>query len=257
ERNYSVMLLQTIQRQQKLLKAYTEHLENVTEGLDKFAYIVSHDLKAPLRAIGNLAEWVREGIEEARYDEIPEQIGLLKRRIGRMENLIEGILDYSRAGREYAQQGRVDVRQMLKEIFDAQHPDAALTIHWPDELPTFRTAHTALSQVFANLISNAVKYGATENPEVTIGFEDQAESPFYIFSVRDNGPGIDPKNHGRIFEIFTTLHSRDRYESSGVGLTIVKKIVTDMGGEISLESAPSAGACFTFTWPRVLNTGTA
>ena len=248
ERNDSVILLETISRQQQLLREYTDRLEAMNKGLDRFAYIVSHDLKSPLRAIGSLAEWIQEGLESNDFSEIPDHIELLKKRILRMESLIEGILHYSRAGRDQIEKQPVDLHRLLMEIMESEHKGDSTELVLPDNLPVLQTHRTSLSQVFSNLINNAIKYNDKDICRVEV-FAEERDSDWQ-FKVKDNGPGIDPKHHEMIFEIFCTLISRDTYESTGIGLTIVQKIVQEHGGEIEVVSRLGEGATFAFTWPK-------
>ncbi|MFC7667906.1 ATP-binding protein [Hymenobacter humi] len=143
----------------------------------------------------------------------------------------------------------VFVRTLLREVVDSLNPPAGFKVELPFFLPTLVTNVVQLQQVFTNLISNALKYH--DHPEtgtVQIGCDDAGE--FYLFSVKDDGPGIDPEYHDRIFVIFQTLTERDTLESTGVGLAIVKKIVERQGGRIGVKSAEGQGAKFVFTWPK-------
>ena len=249
ERNESVILVEKIKEQEKSLKEYTSRLEIVNNSLDRFAYIVSHDLKSPLRAIGNLASWIHEGIETGDHSELNDYLKLLKGRVARMENLIGGILQYSRAGRVQVAKEETDLVQVLEELAALNFEKTPYKLVLSPALPqTILTQKVALVQVFSNLLSNVRKYGNSEFHRVEIQFSE--DDDFYLFSVMDNGPGIEEKYHGKIFEIFQTLQSRDKFESTGIGLTIVKKIIEDQGGNIWVESEEGKGATFRFTWPK-------
>ena len=231
------------------LQEYTNSLERTNNELDKFASIVSHDLKAPLRAIGNLTDWIEEDSGSAFTPEVRTNFNMIKQRIKRMEDLIQAILDYSKADKRVGDQLKVDTKEMLKETaeFIGWPSQAKLSI--ADNMPSMVTDKTRLSQVFSNLIGNALKYNDKAAPEVTVSA--QAHENGWTFSVKDNGPGIDPKFHEKVFVIFQTLNRRDEFESTGVGLAIVKKIVEDEGGKIWIESEPGKGADFRFFWPKV------
>ena len=216
--------------------------------LDRFVYVVSHDLKAPLRAIANLSEWIEEDLEGKLPEENQRQMQLLRNRVHRMENLIDGLLQYSRVGRTEVPQETVNVRELLDEIFDSLAPPETFTIVVQPDLPTLVARKLLLSQVLSNLISNAIKHHDRSDGRIEIAVTPKGNS--YEFSVTDDGPGIAPDDREKVFGIFETLKSRDAQESTGIGLSIVKKIVETEGGQIVLESDTGMGATFRFTWPK-------
>ena len=230
--------------------ANINQLESRNQELDQFAYVVSHDLKAPLRGIESASRWIEEDMgKDALPPHIREFLGMMRQRVHRMEKLISGILDLARVGRVAQANETVFVRTLLREIMDTLHLPEGFRVELPFFLPTLTTNAVQLQQVFTNLISNAVKYHHhPATGTVHIGCDDAGE--FYSFSVADDGPGIDPEYHDRIFVIFQTLTERDTFESTGVGLAIVKKIVERQGGRISIKSAEGQGAKFIFTWPK-------
>jgi PAS domain S-box-containing protein len=221
-------------------------LENRNKELEQFAYVTSHDLKAPLRAIASLSEWLEEDLEGQLPAENVKQLKLLRGRVLRMEALINGLLDYSRIGRTHTAMERVAVDELLKEIIDSLAPPASFRIDIAPEMPTLITRRMLLRQVFANLIGNAVKHHDRPDGHIQISVHPREDA--YEFVVADNGPGIAPEYHGKIFAIFQTLTARDTKESTGIGLSIVKKIVETEGGEIWIESQEGLGTAFHFTW---------
>ncbi|MCJ8165232.1 CHASE3 domain-containing protein [Pontibacter sp. E15-1] len=223
-------------------------LDRKNTELDQFAYVVSHDLKAPLRGIEVASRWVEEDMGSQLPPNIQEYLMMMRIRVHRMENLINGILALARIGRTNQIAEEVDTNILLSEVVDMLAPPAGFKIEVMDSLPTLHTIRIQLQQVFSNLISNALKYHDKKAGLIKISHYETDD--FHVFSVSDDGPGIDPQYHDRIFVIFQTLQERDAVESTGVGLTIVKKIVEWQGGTIWLTSQPGEGAAFTFTWPK-------
>jgi two-component system, LuxR family, sensor kinase FixL len=164
-----------------------------------------------------------------------------------MSALIDGILQYSRVGRVKEALADVDLNRLIPEVIDLLTPPAHITVTVDKSLPVIKTEPTRIAQVFQNLISNAVKYMDKGEGKIHIGVV--AEGKFWKFSVADNGPGIEQRHFDRIFQLFQTLAPRDRVESTGVGLTLVRKIVEMYGGRVWLESTPGAGSTFYFTLP--------
>lgn len=230
------------------LASYAQELEKINGELDKFAYIVSHDLKAPLRAINNLSEWIEEDLGEDVDEEIKEQMTLLRGRVQRMEGLINGILSYSRAGRINSGLKEVSLNELLQGIVDTLPVNDRFTIDINPQMPVLNTTEVELEQIFANYISNALKYNDAENPYIKVDYEENGS--FYHFWVEDNGPGVEQEFQDKVFEIFQTLQARDTVESTGVGLAIVKKIVEEKGGKVWVESQPYKQTRFCFSWPR-------
>ncbi len=238
-----------LKRNNLVLQAYTDNLEKKNKELDKFASIVSHDLKAPLRAIGSLTGWIEEESGPTMLPDTRANFDLIKQRVARMEGLINAILEYSRADRTQANEEMVDTYQLIKESMDLIGSPSHVRLDFQTLLPVVEGDRTRLSQVFSNFLVNAIRY--CNKPEVLIQLSAHQVEGGWIFSVKDNGPGIDPRFHEKIFVIFQTLHRRDEVESTGVGLAIVKKIIEDQGGKVWVESKPGEGADFRFFWPTV------
>lgn len=235
---------QVEERQTRLV----HELESANEELRNFAYVVSHDLKAPLRAIGSLADWVVTDYADKLDDEGKEHMRLLLSRVRRMDGLIDGILQYSRVGRVKEASVAVDLDQLVHEVIDLLSPPPNIEITIDNPLPTVVAERTRLQQVLQNLLSNAIKY--MNKPEGKIRVGCAAAGDKWKLYVADNGPGIEERHFERIFQLFQTLAPRDRVESTGVGLALVKKIVEMYGGEIWVESKVGEGSTFFFTLPR-------
>ena len=233
-------------------------LESANEELKNFGYVVSHDLKAPLRAIGSLASWLSTDYADKFDDEGREHMRLLISRVHRMDNLINGILQYSRVGRVKEVAVAVDLNRLVREVIDLLAPPKNIAISVENSLPTVMAEPTRIQQVFQNLLSNAIKY--MDKPKGEIRIACSAEGKQWKFSIADNGPGIEPQHFEKIFQLFQTLAPRDRVESTGVGLALVKKIVEMYGGRIWLESKiglnskTKQGSTFFFTLPRTAAT---
>ena len=232
---------------EQLVKS-VEDLRKNNEELDQFSYIISHDLKAPLRAISNLSTWLQEDLGTSITEDGSKNLELLRGRVTRMESLIDGVLEYSRVGRQKISYETVDVSLLLQEIKQHLAPEAHVTISIAEHMPVFTTFRIFLFQVFSNLIDNAIKYNDKKNPVIKISASDQGD--MYVFTVEDNGPGIAPEYHEKIFKIFQTLQPRDTVESTGVGLTIVKRILEAQEGRIHVESEVGGGSRFIFHWPK-------
>lgn len=231
-------------------QASLEHamrLEQSNRELDQFAYVASHDLKAPLRGIANLAEWLEEDLGGRLTGESREHLTLLRGRVNRMDALIEGILTYSRAGRVRDKIEYVDTAKLIASVIDLLAP-AGVTLNVQPRLPTLLTERVPLQQVFMNLIGNAIKYGRVATPVIAIAAEGRGE--LIEFSVSDNGPGIAPQYHEKIWQIFQTLAPRDEVEGTGIGLSVVRKLVESRGGRAWVESKVGEGSTFLFTWPQ-------
>jgi light-regulated signal transduction histidine kinase (bacteriophytochrome) len=232
------------QRQVQLLK----ELEKTNQELNDFAYITSHDLKAPLRGIATLADWISTDYADKLDERGRKQINLLTGRVNRMHDLIDGILQYSRIGRVKEEKVVVNLNELVSEVIDMIAPPENITITVENELPTIECERTRIMQVFQNLIGNAVKY--MDKPQGWVKVSCVEENAFWKFSVADNGTGIEEKYFEKIFKIFQTLSSRDEFESTGIGLSLVKKIVEMHDGKVWVESKPGKGSTFFFTLPK-------
>ena len=216
--------------------------------LNSFAHTVSHDLKAPLRAISNLSVWIEEDLEGKLPPDTQAQFDLLRTRVKRMESMIDSLLLYARAGRQEALLETFDLAKLLSEIIDSLAPPEGFKIEIQSPLPTLTTKRVFLSQVFANLISNAIKHHNSVTGHLQISAIEHPD--YHEFIIKDDGPGIAPEHHEKVFEIFQTLKVKDNSDSTGIGLAIVKKIVETEQGTIRLESSLGEGTTFYVTWPK-------
>lgn len=238
---------QEIEKKAEELTDLMQSLERSYQELDQFAYVASHDLKAPLRAIANLAEWIEEDLADQLPDESREHMNLLRGRVHRMVALIDGILQHSRAGR-MQQVEIVNVSALVSEVIELLTPPPEVLIVIEPGMPIFKGEKIPLEQVFMNLIGNAIKYANCPDARVWVSVRDVGK--YYEFAIADNGPGIAPEYHEKIWSIFQRLEARDKVEGTGIGLSVVKKIVESRGGRVSVESEIGAGATFRFTWPK-------
>ncbi len=229
----------------------TAELERSNRELDQFAYVASHDLKAPLRAIINLANWLVEDASDRLLPASQEHLQKLRGRAQRMERLLDDLLTYSRIGRRDGTVEQVKLEALLQDIVYLLAPPTGFSIITEGELPTLLTPRTPLELIFRNLIGNAIKHHhRPETGEVRIAAVDQGD--FIRFAIRDNGPGIEPQYFERIFGMFQVLKPRDEIEGSGMGLAIVKKTVEYRGGQIQVEANDGPGVTIYFTWPKII-----
>ena len=227
------------------LKKNIDELERRNAELDKFVYVVSHDLKAPLRGIHNIVKWIEEDLSAELSEQMIKYLEVIVERIKRMEDLINGLLEYTKTNKKTEHQ-HVDVSALVKRIADDIVP-RELNVHI-GKLPVIEGEQLRLEQVFTNLISNAVKYGKASGGNITIEAKDLGK--YVEFHVKDDGPGIEEEYHEKIFEMFQTLREKNEKESTGIGLAITKKIIDEQGGSILVRSIPGHGADFVFKWPK-------
>ncbi|WP_437819810.1 PAS domain-containing protein [Sorangium sp. So ce1078] len=233
------------------LARLTEALQRMNRELDQFAYITSHDLKAPLRGIANLSQWIEDDEHEHLSEQSKRNLELLRNRVQRMDALIDAILAYSRVGRVRVPTEVVAVGPLIEEVVDLLSPPVGFRVEIAAPLPSVVAERTLLQQVFMNLLGNAIKHHRDkESGRAVVSCADAGSH--WRFTVADNGPGISPRFHDKIFVIFQTLEARDRSEGTGVGLALVKKIVESSGGAVALDSDVGRGAAFSFTWPKGL-----
>lgn len=221
-------------------------LESTNRELDEFAYITSHDLKAPLRGIANLSQWIEDDLGDRLDDQTRNHLHLLRGRVVRLENLIGGILAYSRAGRDNAEQAGVDVAALVAEVWELLAPPATARLEVATPLPNLKASRVQLQQILMNLIGNAVKHNADRELRITVAARRAGRR--WELEIADDGVGIAPEFADKIWGLFQTLERRDTHESTGIGLSVVRKIVESHGGRTWVDPALGGGASFRFTW---------
>ena len=232
------------------VEARTAELNRVNEELNNFAYIVSHDLKAPLRAINQLSGWIAEDYADSFDDDGKQHMALIRGRTRRMHEMIDGILQYSRIGRVRDELEDVDIKLLIKDVIQLISPPGNIKISIKDSFPVIQGEKLRIHQVFQNLIDNAIKYNDKESGIIEICCIEQKDD--WTISISDNGPGIAKKYQQKIFQLFQTLKPKDQSESTGVGLSLIEKIVSNWGGKIWIESEEGRGCTFFFTIPKII-----
>jgi len=270
EKEYFVVLVDNItdrkQHEQRIKKLNadlelrvakrTEQLRKSNEELEAFSYSVSHDLRAPLRAIIGFTAMLEDDYGSQLDDEAKRITSVIKSNTLKMGHLIDDLLSFSRMGRQDMIKTNIDTDEMVRTVInlpEIKQQNADRPVKWIlHDLPDINGDANTLRQVWINLVSNAVKYsGKTEKPEVEINFRQEGEK--IIFSVRDNGVGFDEKYKNKLFRVFQRLHSHDEFEGTGIGLAIVEKIVSKHEGSVWAESAPGRGATFYFSLPKAID----
>lgn len=242
-------LKEEVQRATETIERGRMELERSNEELESFASAASHDLKAPLRAVQHAATWIEEDLSAKELsDDMKENLELLRNRTARMEQLLDGLLDYARVGRESPSMELFDVGDVISDIVALLGDEAKRAVRIDGNPPMILGRRVLFERVVSNLVSNAIKHNP--NREVSVIIRCEEEDGAYCFAVEDDGVGIEPRFHERIFEVFETLHPRDEREAVGMGLAFVKKIVTREGGRVSVISGAGRGAKFQFTWPN-------
>ena len=232
-----------------------EELKRSNSELEQFAYVASHDLQEPLRMVSSYMALMKRRYEGTLDSDADDFIGFAVDGANRMQTLINDLLTYSRVGTRGKPLTPIDCTSVLEQVLMnlevAIDESGAVVTH--DPLPTVMADDSQLAQVFQNLIGNAIKFRGEEPPHIHIAAEQKSDE--WVFSVADNGIGIDPESFDRIFEIFQRLHGRDEYSGTGIGLAVCKKIVERHGGRMWVESEPGKGATFYFTIPAVRTEG--
>ena len=234
-------------KHQQQLEKTNQQLTITNKELETFAYVASHDLKSPLRGIAQLSTWIDEDLESNQLVEVNKHTFMLRKRILRMEKLLDDMLIFYRAGKNDGVITHIDTAQIAKELFEIQNTQHGLHFEAGENLPIFNTFSTPFEQILRNLLSNSIKHHDTGQGVISL-HSKQVDEKFFEFTICDDGPGIPEKYKERVFGMFQTLKPRDEIEGSGMGLALIKKIVTTYGGTVTLKSE-GRGCCFQFTWP--------
>lgn len=243
-------ILEDIELEKSNAAAAASRTEMVNKELDEFAYVASHDLKAPLRVIDNTSKWLEEDLQEHLTDETRENMKLMRGRVRRMEKLLDDLLQYSRIGRktDEAYEELIAGDALMENILAMLSPPQGFTVKVGPGFHDIQLRRMPVQQILMNLIGNAIKHHDKKVGTVEVTVEDHGAE--YAFAVKDDGPGIPAQFHDRIFRMFQTLKPRDRVEGSGMGLAMVRKYVDVYGGTVGFESAEGKGSTFHFTWPK-------
>ncbi|MBK7964522.1 MAG: hypothetical protein IPK10_03925 [Bacteroidetes bacterium] len=235
-----------------LLQRYTKNLEKSNKELDKFASVASHDLKAPLRAIGTLADFLEMDLEDNLNEETRRNLLTIKNRVQRMELLLDALLNYSKVDRRDNQIKEVDTEVLMEQVLSLLPSNRNYKIKIESKLPLVKTDEFVWKSVMEILIDNAIKFNDKSQCEIKVSCKEEEE--YCHFSVSDNGIGIEEKYFDKIFVIFQTINPRDAFESTGAGLAVAKKMMDNYGGKIKVSSNLNEGSTFTFSIPKIQQT---
>jgi light-regulated signal transduction histidine kinase (bacteriophytochrome) len=231
------------------LSTALEHIKKITEEFEQFTYIVSHDLKAPLRAINNLSEWIQEDINDCLTEESRKNFNLLRSRVARLEDMICGLSSYSKIGKQKETFESIDMKALLGDVLNCMQPSSNVEVELPNQMPVLNGPRKILRLIFSQLIANAIKFNNDPRKRVKIHTEDRGDH--FEFTVEDNGPGIPLEYHESVFVLFHTLQPKDKVETTGAGLTLVKRALEEYGETIRIESEAGLGCKFIFTWSKI------
>jgi signal transduction histidine kinase len=228
------------------LKKRAEDLKEKNKDLEDFAHVVSHDLKTPLRNVLALSNWARDDAQNNNMIALNENLMLLEKQVIKMDLIVEGVLNYSLQNEVSSSNEEVDTDYLIKELIVLNKKNNC-SIIVKKRLPFVRINKSQMDQVFQNLINNAIKYNDQDVCEIEVDFTQ--DKSFYTFSIKDNGIGINKEHHEKIFELFQKLEIKKFVDSTGIGLSLVKKIINRNKGEIYLKSSVNKGTTFYFTLP--------
>lgn len=237
---------------EETVRNYKEELEVLKQEYEDFIYIVSHDIKTPMRAICNIATWIEDDLDPSVGEDIISNFNLLKNRVGRLENMMNGLLELSRVNRMELEFYEINIPKIISEsiatLEDKEDVDFQIVNNLSNENAT--TLGKKLTRVLNHLITNAVRHNTKQKKEVIIELNENDDD--YEIKVCDNGPGIPEEVQDKIFSIFYTVNSKDVVDSTGAGLAITSKILQVVGGTIKYELRDNGGSVFTMNWPKLI-----
>jgi signal transduction histidine kinase len=233
--------------QNEIIEQKSMELQKSNSRLKEFAYIVSHDLKSPLRGIRNIASWIKEDSISTLNQEGVNHLKLMDKQILKMENLIKAILEYSQTGAAKSKIEWINLDDLIKDVIEMVEIDNRTNFKINAHIPQIKGTRIVISQVLQNLLTNSIKHNDKSLREVEIDI--RSGNGYFQFMVADNGPGIESKDHSKIFDLFQTLRDETSFENTGIGLPVAKKMVEEEGGNMWLESTPGKGSRFYFSLP--------
>ena len=239
-----------LENKNDLLNAYSHGLEKTNQELGKFVSIASHDLKSPLRAVAWLTAMIEEDMEGKLPEEVQNNFNTIKQRVSRMEQLLNGLLEYTKSEKQESEVTEVDLNEIVEDFIPIEQNGKTPSFMIQAGMPKIHIEELKLRRVLSNIIDNAIRFNDKEQVAIMISTEVSEEET--IIHIEDNGPGIEEKYHEKIFVLFQTLSRRDDHESIGVGLSIAKKIVEQRQGKIWLRSSLGEGTRFSFSVPHVM-----
>ncbi len=248
ERKKAEVALEELNRD---LEASVSELVRSNTELQEFSYIAAHDLKTPLRGIAILADWISMDYTDKLDEKAREHMDLLLARARKLDAMVDSILQYSSIRQIDRKKRRVDINVVVSQVIAGIEAPENVRINTKNKLPVLICDEEQIKNVFLNLIHNAIKHGASSDRKIEIGCTEKKD--FWIFTISDNGPGIDPKYFKKIFRIFQALSPAERTEGTGIGLSVVKKTIELNGGSVWVDSEIGKGSTFYFTLPTNMN----
>lgn len=247
ETRSKVALFEQLIRLQKRESIIQKRMDKQTRDFESFVYIVSHDIKAPLRAIDNLAGWIMEDLGNSVSGETKENIQLIQCRTKRLQGMLDGLTEYSRISRLHEAKEMVQLSNLVHAAAEMASLSSNFLIHIPENMPSVQAERNKLLKIFYHLIQNAMIHHHQERGEIFITYSRLQD--WIEFTVSDDGPGIKPQFREKVFELFHTLKPKDQCETAGAGLTIVKSLVESAGGTIKIDESKNGGTSVIFSWP--------